>query len=324
LTVAINRPGGKLVQFWLQRISVARKSAGDSWKGLPPEIETALTEILRSPAGAAAHARIVLASRFHYFFQLDAAFAERELLPLFDWNANPLKAEQCWHGFLWWGRWLPGLTEKLLPQFDETLNRLDNMPDRLREHVVSHVAGLALFRFDNPIASGWLTKTVAKLPQSDLNHFASEVQRLLRDTTPAVAESIWDRWLKEYWDMRLLGTPKPLSRKEATRMVHWSLNVGQRISDALKLIQRMDGMVEFEHPDMLYLIDKKGITQSQPQAAAELLLFFFKSTPKHFYASDHVGKVWADLKAGGVAPEILKKIREAMLALGHDPEQQSS
>jgi hypothetical protein len=86
----------------------------------------------------------------------------------------------------------------------------------------------------------------------------------------------------------------------------------------------MEGMVEFEHPDMLYLIDQKGITRSQPQAAAELLLFFFKSTPKHFYASDHVGKVWADLKAGVVAPEILKQIREAMLALGHDPEQQSS
>jgi hypothetical protein len=280
--------------------------------------------MLRSPAGGAAHARIVFASQLHYFFQLDSVFAERELLPLFNWSADPLKAEQCWHGYLWWGRWLPGLTEKLLPYFDETLNRLDEMPDDLRKHAVSHVAALVLFRFDNPVASGWLTKTVAKLPQSDLDRFASEVQRLLSDTTPAVAESIWDCWLRDYWEMRLLGTPKPLSRKEATRMVHWSLNVGQRLVDALKFIQQMEGMVEFEHPDMLYLIERIGIAKSQPQATADLLLFFFKSTPKHFYASEHVGKVWADLKAGGVAPEILKKIREAMLALGHDPEQQSS
>jgi hypothetical protein len=186
------------------------------------------------------------------------------------------------------------------------------------------VAGLALFRFDNPIASGWLTKTVAKLPQSDLDHFASDVQRLLSDTAPAIAESIWDRWLKDYWEMRLLGTPKPLSQKEATGMVHWSLSLGQRLPEALKLIQQMQGMVEFQHPDMLYLVDRKGIAKSHPRAAAELLLFFFKSTPKHFYASDHVGKVWADLKSGGVAPGILIKIREAMLALGHDPEQQPS
>ena len=107
-------------------------------------------------------------------------------------------------------------------------------------------------------------------------------------------------------------------------MVYWSLDVGQRLTHALKFIQQMEGMVEFEHPDMLYLIERKGTAKSQPQATAELLLFFFKSTPKHFYASEHVGKVWADLKAAGIAPDILKKIREAMLALGHDPEQQSS
>jgi hypothetical protein len=322
LTVAINRPGGKLAEFWLQRISVARKKAGDSWQGLPSEIASSVAEILRSSAGAAADARIVFASQLHYFFHLDSAFAERELLPLFDWNADPLRAEQCWHGYLWWGRWLPGLTERLLPQFDETLNRLDKMPDDLRQHAISHVAGLALFLFDNPVASGWLTTTVAKLPQSDLDHFASEIDRLLDDTAPTVAEKIWDRWLKDYWEMRLLGKPKPLSRKEATEMVHWSLSLGQRLPNAVQLIQQMHSLVQFEHPDMLYRVEQKGIAKSQPQATADLLLFFFKSTQKHFYASDHVDKVWRDLKAGGVQPELLKKVREAMLALGHDPEQE--
>ena len=162
---------------------------------------------------------------------------ERELLPLFDWNADPLRAEQCWHGYLWWGRWLPGLTERLLPQFDETLNRLAKLPNDLRRQAISHVGGLdrylALFHFENPVASGWLTKTVAKLPQSDLDRLTSEIGRLLDDTAPTVAEKIWDRWLKDYWEMRLLGKPKPLSRKEATEMVYWSLSLGQRLPDAL-------------------------------------------------------------------------------------------
>lgn len=252
---------------------------------------------------------------------------ERELLPLFDWNADPLRAEQCWHGYLWWGRWLPGLTERLLPQFDETLNRLAKLPNDLRRQAISHVGGLdrylALFHFENPVASGWLTKTVAKLPQSDLDRLTSEIGRLLDDTAPTVAEKIWDRWLKDYWEMRLLGKPKPLSRKEATEMVYWSLSLGQRLPDALQLIQQMHGMVQFEHPDMLDRVDRKGIVNSQPQATADLLLFFLKSTPKHFHASDHVKNVWRDLKTGGVPPELLKKVREAVLALGHDPEQES-
>ena len=107
-------------------------------------------------------------------------------------------------------------------------------------------------------------------------------------------------------------------------MVHWSLSLGPRLPDALKLVQQMQDMVEFQHPDLLYRIEKKGIARSQPHATAELLLFFFKSTPRHFYASNHVEKVWSDLKAGGVSPDVLKKIREAMLALGHDPEPEPS
>ena len=140
------------------------------------------------------------------------------------------------------------------------------------------------------------------------------------DTVPAVAEKIWDRWLKNYWEMRLLGTPKPLSQKEATEMVYWSLSLGQRIAAAVKLVQQMRGTVQFEHPDLLYRVDKKGIAKSQPCATAELLLFFLESAPKFFYAGEHVKRAWVDLNADSVPPELLRKIREAMLALGHDPE----
>jgi len=61
---------------------------------------------------------------------------------------------------------------------------------------------------------------------------------------------------------------------------------------------------------MLYRIEQKGLAKSQPQATAKLLLFFFKSMSRHFHASDFVDSVWRDLKAGGVSPELLKKIRE--------------
>jgi AcrR family transcriptional regulator len=320
LTVAINRPGGKLAEFWLQCISAARKRAGDSWQGLPSEVASSVAGILRSSTGAASDARIVFASQVHYFFHLDPVFAERELLPLFDWSTDPLRAEQCWHGYLWSGRWLPGLTERLLPQFDETLNRLTAMPDDLRQRAISHAAALALFGLDNPLASGWLVKTVGKLPESGLDHFTSEIDRLLDDTAPSIVEQIWDRWLKAYWQLRLLGKPKPLSQKEATEMVYWSLSLGQRLPDALHLLQQMQVMVQFEYSNIFYRIEQKGISKTQPEATADLLLFVL-SRQRRFYASDQAKNVWRNLKAGGIPPELLKKVREAMFALGYDPEE---
>ena len=73
--------------------------------------------------------------------------------------------------------------------------------------------------------------------------------------------------------MRLLGKPKPLSQKEATEMVYWSLSLGQRLPDALQLIQQMQVMVQFEYSDMFYRVEQKAISKSQPEATADLLLF---------------------------------------------------
>ena len=112
LACAINKPGGKLAEFWLHRTSVARKTAGESWPSFPQDIARSLAVMLRSAAEAGAHVRIVFASQLHYFFALDSRFTETELLPLFDWKTDELRAEQCWQGFFWWGRWAPGLTAK--------------------------------------------------------------------------------------------------------------------------------------------------------------------------------------------------------------------
>jgi len=117
LTSAINDPAGKLAEFWLHRISAARKPRGNHGEAIPQDIVGSLSAMLRSSGEAAANIRIVFASQLHYFFALDRLFTEAELLPLFNWQTDELTAEQCWQGFFWWGRWPPGLTERLLPHF---------------------------------------------------------------------------------------------------------------------------------------------------------------------------------------------------------------
>lgn len=319
LATAINRPGGKLAEFWLRRVSVARKQAGDSWKQIPADIVDGLRLLIRGISDAAAHARVVLASQLHYFFSLDTQFAQTELSPLFDWRADPLKAEQCWHGFLFWGRWLPGLTEQLLPHFNETMNRAAELPDRVREALVNHIAGLALFGVENPLANGWIMKVVQKLAERDLERLAWTIDRLLDETELKTAEGIWARWLHEYWKLRLLGTPKPLIGKEANETACWALSLGSCFPGAVKLVATMGSSVSFKHTALIHRIDNKGLAKKYPDATADLVLLYLRSPLNYFHSDKHVTAVWQDLRSGGVAKEKLVQIREAMFRLGHDP-----
>jgi hypothetical protein len=53
---------------------------------------------------------------------------------------------------------------------------------------------------------------------------------------------------------------------------------------------------------------------------AKLVLYFLKAKPPSYYRTDHVREIWSALKSGGVNQSMLLDIRNAMLALGHDPE----
>jgi hypothetical protein len=319
LTLAVNRPGGKLALFWLQRISSARRAAHNSWSGLPGPIANSISEILRASAGAAELARTVFASQLHYFFSLDAEFAMRDVIPLFDWQREPKTAEQSWSGFLMWGRWLGGFVEQLLPQFDNMITHLEVFPKDIREHAIDDVAELALFQLDNPVASGWLWNVLHELSTDDISHLATRIDWLLKSTDSVLVERIWGRWLRDYWEKRLLGVPIPLSSTEATRMVYWAASAGSKVSEAVKLVHRMGDFGEFQHGDFLYRLNEKCLAKTQPETCADLVLFYLQHT-KHLFPADCVSTLWRDLKESGVPQQKLERIREAMFNLGFDPE----
>jgi hypothetical protein len=132
------------------------------------------------------------------------------------------------------------------------------------------------------------------------------------------AERLWTRWLREYWRLRLLGTPRPLVGKEANETACWALSVGCYFPEAVQLVAVMGNAVSFEHTPLIYRIDEKGLAKSHPEATADLVLLFLRSAKDYFYPSEHFTKVWQSLRSSGVRKEKLLQIREALYRLGHD------
>jgi hypothetical protein len=320
LGIAINRPGGKLAEFWLQRISIEKKLVGENWTGIPEEIKGSLTEILRGTSGEAACARTVFGSQLHYFFSLDASFTMTEILPLFNWRADESRAEQCWHGFLFWGRWLAGFTEQLLPYFTETISRIGKMSDRVREALIHQVAGVALFRLENPLANDWFPNVLLQFEDKDLSQLAATIDRYLGDVETSITEKIWGKWLADYWKMRLTNKPKAVVAEEGNEMGCWPFSLGRFFPDAVKLTMSMKGIITFEHtPIFLRLDEKKELVRNYPDATADLILFYFQCPLKYFFNSEQVKSVWQELRQTTIAREKLNKIREAMFKWDADP-----
>jgi hypothetical protein len=156
LTEAINEPGGRLGEFWLHSVSASRRIDAESWTGLPAKIRVTIEKLLSETSGSAAHIRIVFASQLHYMFSLDPKFTSERLLPLFDWHLDGLRAEQSWHGFLIWGRWLPGLLEPLLPHLMTAICHTTSFPSNIRERLADSAAVMSVYGIENPLEGEFL------------------------------------------------------------------------------------------------------------------------------------------------------------------------
>lgn len=320
LTVAINRPGGRLADFWLQRISAARRLSGDAWKRLPESIVTELKQMISSTSGSAAHIRIVLASQIHYFFSIDAQFALETLLPLFDWNVDALRAEQSWHGFLLWGRLQPGLLEALLPHFTDALRNIAKFPKEMRSKLSESAAVVVVYGIDQPLESEFFTTAFEHFEEGDLIPFAWGIGNLLETAEDSVVDRVWNGWLKEYWRRRSLGIPKPVSSKEADVMASWTIDLRTWFPEAIEMLMLFKDRLSLEHSRILIDIEEKKIVEQYPEPAADLILLYL-GCPKSFFYEQPAKNLWLTFKSSGLSEEKLTQVREAMYRrLSIDPE----
>jgi hypothetical protein len=316
LSEAINRPGGKLAEFWLQRVSTAKRTAGEDWTCIPSDIAQSLRLIIRDSSQAAAHARVVIASQLHYFFSIDPAFAQAEILPLFDWSRDAQTAEQVWHGFLTWGRWLPGFTKQLLPSFSEMIRRANSQSDNVQRAIITQITGLTLYRLGNPLSNDWLPSVIRTLGEEDMNALASSIDRELSRMDPSTADAIWERWLKAYWEERSLGRPKPIGASEAKAMGCWALGFRKHFPDAVKMVAALNPRPRLEQVGFLNRIESKGLGSAYPDATADLLLVYFSAPGVHVYADETLRKIWQALVAANLETLRLRAVKEAMLRHG--------
>jgi SIR2-like domain/Domain of unknown function (DUF4020) len=315
---AINQPGGKLAEFWIRSISVVREVSADSWKGIPDEIAESLHSILANSSNAGGYARAIFATSLDFFFSIDSSFFEQELLPLFNWQTSALHAEQCWNGFLQYGRWLPGFVSALLPHFERTVARIDRFPEKIQERVVAHVATSALYLIDDPFADGWLPRMCEHLSGENLTRLAIGIDRLLDDSDIVRCEAAWDRWLLSYWNFRRLGTPRPLSHEEADAMACWSLSVGKYFPKAAEMTKSTPIAAAFRHTAFLYRLKKKKLANSYPQQVAELVVFCLKSARGGLFVGSHLIDLWNALRSAEISESVLNEIRSEALRHGID------
>ena len=116
---AINLPCGLLTEALLDRLAKATPNTSTE---VSNEAWARLTEIADGPTRNHTYARVILAARLAWLYQLGAGWCESHLRKYFDWAHSP-EAMAVWQGFVWQASLTPELWRTIKPDFMIALSR---------------------------------------------------------------------------------------------------------------------------------------------------------------------------------------------------------
>ncbi|MBC7284640.1 DUF4020 domain-containing protein [Hoeflea sp.] len=309
LTLAINRPAGIIVEFWLNGLSLLMRGKTGAERVMPEDYRHWFTLVVQDQTTRGGMGRSVLASQTAFLFGLDEAWTRQYLIPLFS-DRDREKFAQAWGGFLVWGRLYPALVEALMPAFLEAVPRLNTDLSNHRQRFIEFYTGLAAFYVSDPTQQ-LLPVLFQYGSLEDRITFASHLGYFLRQMEQAAKQQLWNRWLRRYWQDRLQGVPVAMDEAEIRQMLEWLPHLGDAFPDAVALAVRFPA-IRIEHSHVLYELRESELVTRFPAETAELLIYL-ASCPVGYHATD-LAKVYARLES--IPPELRMKVDEAFARAG--------
>ncbi len=304
---AINHDAGRIARFWIIAVEHEWRTTGDPWQGLDRHTREQLERILVTDSADGELARIVLVSHMLFLFDADPPWCSEHLLPLLYWD-DPQRALRMWDGYLY-SRWNdPLLAAGLLDAFRDAVDHLDAMPERVRDAYLAHVAGIALTSEHDP------TNLVSKLARVGLPEHNSEWMRqvawLMRDLPANAVQHAWQRWIRDYWTMRVRGAPRMLTEDESSAIAGWSAYLVESFPETVDLATMTTARLDTPSTLVDDLNDKT--VDRWPAETVRLLAHLLERTEGQIYDCDRLKRITANLRNRPRPPDMTVIVDHAL------------
>ncbi len=265
---AVNHPAGILVQFWLKSFCLQNPRP----QAIKGEHTAALLRVCQDETLAGRLGRCILGGCFSFLLDIDEKWAKQNLVPLFEKCIGKDDYYALWSGFLQWQQITPEIAGLMESSFLKAANRFkDCLHPQLREKFIDAFATMLVYFVPEPTEK-WIPKFFEDADEEWKRRFAFAMKSHLADMSNEFRRRLWERWLKLYWKYRIQGVPTPLNPHEISTMLHWLPHLEEEFPEAVDLAVEIK-QTTFEIDLILNGIEKSGLWQKHPEAAAKLLIY---------------------------------------------------
>lgn len=282
LTTAINHVGGWIGEFWVHYCSHLYNRDRQSWTGIPEDIQGILLQAVLGRSSTEVNARISLTPWIGYWYHWDSTFSKDTFLPMLDWSRDSVVAQQTWSVLLNYNRGTSHDFEQILIPYyrefadkvsgllRETADNTEKFDDQALQHFGYKIAAITMIEGTNPIESNIVNEFIPAMPEASRVGFAIWIERFLKESDRDKTE-LWNLWLREYVELRLMGMPIPLSPKEGNHMLEWCLYLTPIFADAVELLTKVPTQKIFAY-SIIKDLESSSIAIDEPLSACKLVI----------------------------------------------------
>ena len=310
---AINHPAGILADFWVHSTSAWYNEQDPRPERISEEYLGFLHKIVKEDTTDGRLGKSAITRQLRFLTAVDEEWVIKYLVPLFDGESEGDRLS-VWEGFLWEGI-SPRVAEILERPF---LNALADMEDlfppgsKPRELFIRKFATLVTYFVDQPLDS-WIPTFFAKAQVEDRRGFALSIANHLQHMETEPQRNLWNRWLRQYWENRLHGTPARVDPSEVVPMFYWLVHLHDLFPDAVDLaIQITELPSDYAPP--FHLLTDNGTAEIHPDATAKLLIHWSSQQPR--WARLGVKELIEKLLAQDLIESLRHRLKEIQAELG--------
>ena len=283
---------GYLTTFWLGATAVRTQTA--QGERFSPTCMLGLNQIvaddsLKGDLGAA-----ILAGQAEFLWHVDQSWAEETIQPMFTCGGN--RESAAWGGLVEAQNITPKVAQVLGPTFQAKFSALVEQPNS--ELITKRLFADAYTKILCHYAAEpreWLKETVKNSSNETAELVAEAMKNRIRETDAEQQKDWWEHWVREYWQDRNMGSPKPISPAEGTHMVGWVPHLTEFFAEAVTLAKA----TPWKGPDISLFIEIKrsSAVSKYPGLTTDLLMSWSERSG--------ITTEW------GSALEVLSKLEEA-------------
>lgn len=319
---ALSHATGKVISILAKRLGDLAQNPSEDWEIVKERFLSAFKAMLNGNTEADIAGRVIVAQEVGLLFSIDENWAKENVIPYFSWaNTDQERTRQMWHGYLAAGQWTLALIPNLTPFYQQGFALLSrDASDIAKRQFFNHMAGLSLF-WPGGGKPEWMERFLNEVGEDGRVEWSERITWFLRAMSTESKSALWQRWLRDYWNLRVQGLPLSVTKREAKAMLHWVFEFNDDrdiFLESIEFVKRCPspGVNETR---LMYEINSKHLICLAPNETLQLIGHALEGTPYPCYQCvDIITALREAVDSDATSDHVINHVKEQLIRLGCD------